>query len=147
MVERTPIDDPGLDLEAVMREVRSAVEQKRQTGAYSDALLEALAQPLEIEPEPLFASGPRWPEVHATADVQDWERERSSRRLLAGALSVVRRVIGPTVRPLTRRITHNNMVVADVLAEHGRHISRLAIENDRLRRDLASFRKELRGRS
>src|SRR5467141_2806720 len=54
------IDDPELDVESLMREIRQTVADKRAAGVYSAEFLALLEEPLEIEPDPTFVAGPVW---------------------------------------------------------------------------------------
>jgi len=138
---------PEVDVQAVMAEIRATAAEKRRTGVYTEEFLAALEEPLDIEPDPAFAAGPRWPEVGATAEIHPWAPLISTRPvvgpLIIAAKRLVRRLLRWYLWPVTDQVTVHNRAVAGVLDEHSREIGRLRIEADRLRRRLADIERHL----
>jgi len=144
-VDVVAVDDPEVDVAAVMAEVRAAALEKRRRGVYTEEFLRSLDEPLDIDPDPAFAGGERWSALETTAEIHPWAPLVSTRRLIGPAIIAVKRAVRRSLRwylwPVTDQITTHNRVVGSVLEEHNREIGRLRMENDRLRQRIADLER------
>jgi len=131
------------DDDALIRRARRSRDEKQERGVYTPELLESLAEPLDLRPDPSAAAGPAWPEALATATVSVQQPPPSSRPALGPALTATKRAIERALRwylpPVTEQITRHNRAVLDVLAEHNRQIVELHAELEALRRRVAAL--------
>ncbi len=133
--------------DTLLQRARAAAEDKQRRGVYSAELLDALAEPLDLRPDPGIAAGGAWPEVVRSAEVRVEEPPPSTRPLVGPLIGAGRRAVARALRwylpPVADQVTRHNRAVVDVLQEHNRHIVELHLELERLRRRVAALEREL----
>lgn len=129
--------------DTILARASASLDAKLQRGAYPPELLDALAEPLDLRPDPEVAGGPAWSEALSTAEVHVGPPPPSSRPGLGPAVTAVKRAVERGLRwylpPVVAQVTRHNRAVMEVLAEHNRHIVELRSEVDRLRRRVAAL--------
>jgi hypothetical protein len=132
----------------VLARARANLEEKQSRGVYGPELRSALAEPLDLRPDPTFAAGPAWPEAVRTAAVTVAPPPPSSRPGVGPVVTALKRSIERALRwylpPVTDQVSRHNQAVLEVLAEHNRQIVALRQELDALRRRLAALEAERR---
>lgn len=133
--------------EALLQRARTAAAEKIARGAYPPQLLDALAEPLDLRPDPGIAAGGAWPEVLRSAEVRVEAPPPSPRPLVGPLIGAGRRLVARALRwylpPVAEQVSRHNRAVVDVLQEHNRHIVELHLELERLRRRVAALEREL----
>ena len=134
----------------LLARARSSAAEKRARGVYDATLLDALAEPLDLQPDPSVAAGPAWPEAVRTAEVVVGPPPPSARPAVGPALTAVKRAVERALRwylpPVAAQVSAHNRAVLEVLAEHSRHIVELRREIEALRRRVAALEAEQRDR-
>jgi hypothetical protein len=129
--------------DALLARASSSVEEKMRRGTYSPGLLAALAEPLDVRPDPSLAGGVAWPEAVRTATVTVEAPPRSTRPLAGPVVTALKRAVqrslGWYLPPVAEQITRHNRAVIEVLAEHNRQIVDLHQQLARLRRRVAEL--------
>ena len=135
--------------DGILRRARVMAEEKTRQGAYTPELLAALAEPLDLRPDPAVVAGPAWPEAVRTAAVSVEPPQPSGRAGVGPPLTAVKRAVDRAMRwylpPVAAQVTRHNQAVLEVLAEHNRQILELRQEVDRLRERVAALENERRG--
>jgi hypothetical protein len=131
------------DDEALLARARSSLDEKIRQGKYPPALRAALAEPLDIRPEPSFAAGIAWREAVRTASVGVDAPRGSARPFVGPLVTVLKRSVHRGLRwylpPVAEQVARHNQAVIDVLAEHNRQITALRADLERLRRRVAAL--------
>jgi hypothetical protein len=134
--------------EELLARARRSVAAKQERGVYPPALLDALAEPLDLRPEPEVAGGVAWPEAVRTASVTVARPAPSTRPVFGALLTALKRGVERGLRwylpPVAEQVSRHNRAVIEVLAEHNREIVELHRELEALRRRVADL--ETRGK-
>jgi hypothetical protein len=129
--------------DSILARARASLEDKRRRGGYLPELLDALAEPLDLRPDPEVAAGPAWGEAVATAEVSVGPPPPSSRPGLGPAVTALKRAVERGLRwylpPVVAQVTRHNRAVLEVLAEHNRHIVELRREVEQLQSRIAAL--------
>ena len=129
--------------DALIAHARRLTDDKQARGVYPADLLEALAEPLDLRPDPAVAGGVAWPEALRTAHVGVGPVATSTRPLIGPLLTFAKKAMARALRwylpPVAEQISRHNQAVLEVLESHNREIVRLRMEI----RDLQGRIKEL----
>jgi len=132
--------------EPLLERARQSVAAKTARGVYTPELRAALAEPLDMRPDPSLVAGVAWPEAVRTAPI-DGEPPVDSTRLVVGpVVRFVKRLIRRSLRwwlqPVVDQVSRHNHAVVEVLGAHNREILELRREVERLRRRVAELEAE-----
>jgi hypothetical protein len=132
-----------VDGDKLIERARREVERKLHDGRYTPELLTALAEPLDLRPDPEIAGGVAWPEAVRTAAVTAGAPPRSTRPGLGVLVTALKRGVSRSLRwylpPVAEQISRHNRAVIEVLAEHNREIVELRRHIDHLGRRITEL--------
>lgn len=135
---------PGELQQRLLAQAERSVAEK--SAHYPRSLRAALAQPLDMRPDPSLVAGVAWPEAVRTARIDGEPPIASSRPVVGPGVRFVKRLIRRSLRwylqPVVEQVNRHNAAVIDVLGAHNREILELRREVERLRRRVAELEEE-----
>jgi hypothetical protein len=141
-----------IDIEAIMREIRDTIAQKKQKGIYSEEEIEEIAK-LKLE---TFADSAEIDtmlvrylrEENRMWNISSDYRVESHRGKLGGLIVLAKKIVRPLIRLYTDHIVERqaqlNLYIVHILHNLVRELTRLNVENTQLRHRLEVLEHEHR---